>query len=251
LLMNIPKTHPRRRALLEHGLLARLHARGVVATAGLIAHGRGEALDYLQGERTNAYAKRAIRAAAALLLLAERPVISVNGNAAALAARQIAELARSTGSSVEVNLFYRTKKREQAVAKALRRAGIKPLLPDGARIPELFSNRRSVNSNGICAADVVLVPLEDGDRTEALVAMGKAVIAIDLNPLSRTAQSATITIVDNITRAMPLLVAEARRLKRMQRARLERMTTHDNGKTLAEALLFMAERITTIAKKRA
>ena len=31
-------------------------------------------------------------------------------------------------------------------------------------------------------ADTVLVPLEDGDRTEALVKMGKTVVAIDLNP---------------------------------------------------------------------
>lgn len=250
--MKIPKTHPRRKALLEHELLARQHARGIVATAGLIAHGRGEAFDYLQGERTNAYAKRAIHAAAALLLLAERPVISVNGNAAALVPRSICELAKAANCAVEVNLFYGAKKREQAVANALWHAGITPLLPDGARIPELFSNRRSVNGKGINAADVVLVPLEDGDRTEALKAMGKAVIAIDLNPLSRTAQGATVTIVDNITRATPLLVAEAKRLKRMRRARLERITEHyDNEKTLAEALLFMAERITTIAKKRA
>ena len=47
---------------------------------------------------------------------------------------------------------------------------------------------------------MILVPLEDGDRCEALVAMGKTVIVVDLNPLSRSAQMATITIVDEITR---------------------------------------------------
>ncbi|NIM45309.1 MAG: DUF137 domain-containing protein, partial [Nitrososphaeria archaeon] len=57
-----------------------------------------------------------------------------------------------------------------------------------ARIPELRSERRKVDARGIYSADVVLVPLEDGDRTEALRRMGKSVIAIDLNPLSRTAR---------------------------------------------------------------
>ena len=31
-------------------------------------------------------------------------------------------------------------------------------------------------------------------------------ITVDLNPLSRTAQTSTVTIVDNIVRAMPLLI---------------------------------------------
>ena len=62
-------------------------------------------------------------------------------------------------------------------------------------------------------ADVVLVPLEDGDRAEALVKMGKKIIAIDLNPLSRTARVAQITIVDNITRALPTMVSIVRQLK--------------------------------------
>jgi 4-phosphopantoate--beta-alanine ligase len=53
------------------------------------------------------------------------------------------------------------------------------------------------------SADVILVPLEDGDRCEALVDMGKTIIAIDLNPLSRTARKATLTIVDELTRALP------------------------------------------------
>ena len=55
------------------------------------------------------------------------------------------------------------------------------------------------------AADVVLVPLEDGDRCEALVAMGKTVLVVDLNPLSRTARTATVTIVDEVGRAAQAL----------------------------------------------
>ena len=48
----------------------------------------------------------------------------------------------------------------------------------------------------------MLVPLEDGDRAEALVRMKKVVISVDLNPLSRTSQRATIPIVDELTRAI-------------------------------------------------
>jgi len=41
--------------------------------------------------------------------------------------------------------------------------------------------------------------------SQALVANGKKVITVDLNPLSRTARTSTITIVDNLVRCMPLL----------------------------------------------
>ena len=53
---------------------------------------------------------------------------------------------------------------------------------------------------------MVLVPLEDGDRCEALVAAGKQVLAIDLNPLSRTSMMATVTIVDEVSRASSKLL---------------------------------------------
>jgi len=75
-------------------------------------------------------------------------------------------------------------------------------------LDHIDSNRRFVHPKGLAVADVVFVPLEDGDRCEALVRAGKEVITVDLNPLSRTAQQATITIVDNVTRALPVLVAE-------------------------------------------
>ena len=64
----------------------------------------------------------------------------------------------------------------------------------------------------IYIADVVFVPLEDGDRTEALVATGKKIIAVDLNPLSRTAQMANITIVNNIIRFLPAIIEKAKEL---------------------------------------
>ena len=62
--------------------------------------------------------------------------------------------------------------------------------------------RAACHRDGILESDAILVPLEDGDRCQALVAMGKEVIVIDLNPLSRSAQQATIAIVDELSRAL-------------------------------------------------
>jgi len=58
-------------------------------------------------------------------------------------------------------------------------------------------------------------------RTEALVKMGKKVIAIDLNPLSRTAKSAHITVVDNIVRALPIIIHNAKELSSCSREELK------------------------------
>jgi len=117
-------------------------------------------------------------------------------------------------------------------------------------IPELMSERRRVDSRGILIADVVLVSLEDGDRTEALRRMGKTVIAIDLNPLSRTARAASITIVDNIVRAMPKLVKEASRLKHMSRDELRSiLSSYDNNAVLSEVLEYMANRLKKLAEE--
>jgi 4-phosphopantoate--beta-alanine ligase len=52
------------------------------------------------------------------------------------------------------------------------------------------------------------VPLEDGDRCEALVNLGKEVIVIDLNPLSRSAKMATVTVVDEVSRAFDGILHE-------------------------------------------
>ena len=75
------------------------------------------------------------------------------------------------------------------------------------------------------AADVILVPLEDGDRCEALAGMGKTVIAIDLNPLSRTARRATLTIVDELTRALPNITDACRNLTGEDRGKPEGLLT--------------------------
>ena len=68
-------------------------------------------------------------------------------------------------------------------------------------IPGLTGPRAKCHEDGILLADVILVPLEDGDRCQALIENGKQVLVVDLNPLSRTAVSATVTIVDELTRA--------------------------------------------------
>ncbi|MFW6320537.1 MAG: phosphopantothenate/pantothenate synthetase, partial [Halohasta sp.] len=139
---------------------------------------------------------------------------SVNGNVAALVAAEIVELAEAVDADIEVNLFNRTEERMEAIAEHLQEHGaaeVKGLTADG-RIPNLSHERATVDADGIGAADVVLVPLEDGDRAEALGEMGKTEIVIDLNPLSRSAQVAAIPIVDNIIRAVPNMTAHAREL---------------------------------------
>jgi 4-phosphopantoate--beta-alanine ligase len=252
----IPPSHPRRESLLVRERLVEGFKKGYVVPEGLIAHGRGECFDYLIGEETRDFAWDAIRAAAAALLLARHPVISVNGNTAALVAEHVVKLADLTGAKIEVNLFYRTREREELIARVLREAGATEVLGVGddasATIPELFSERRRVSPRGILIADVVLVPLEDGDRTEALKKMGRLVIAVDLNPLSRTARAADITIVDNIVRALPALVKTVSELKGKGRAELELiLASYNNGLTLARALDFIRERLLALSRELA
>lgn len=188
---------------------------GLVHATGLIAHGRGEAFDYLLGEATGPAAQAAVRQAARVLVAAERPVLSLNGNVVALAATQMVRIAEAVPARLEVNLFHHTPERVARLIEAMREAGAGEVLgaqPDTS-IPGLTSDRGRCESRGIGSADVVLVPLEDGDRCEALKRMGKTVVTIDLNPLSRTAQTADITIVDELTRTLPLLEAEVRRAR--------------------------------------
>jgi 4-phosphopantoate--beta-alanine ligase len=240
----IPSDHPRAKSLYIREMLVNGFRRGIVVPEGLIAHGRGEAYDYLIGERTTKTAQRAIKAAAAMMLLSSRPIISVNGNTAALCPNTVVELAEVAGASIEVNIFYRTEEREKAIKAELELHGAKKVFGVGskasARIPELQSERRRVDPDGIYAADTVLVPLEDGDRTEALIKMNKTVIAIDLNPLSRTSRAANITIVDNVVRAMPALVEATRKLRGTTTMSLKKITDNfDNMKNVQESLKIM------------
>lgn len=204
-MVEIPPTHPRYHSLVVREKLVKGYRDGIVVLEGLLAHGRGEAFDYLLGERTHAPAVEATRVAAAHLLLARHPVLSVNGNTAVLGGEAVVDLARKIPAKLEVNLFHRTEERVAKIASLLRRLGARGVLGElaDARIPGLDHARALCAREGIFSADVVLVPLEDGDRSEALVAMGKTVIAVDLNPLSRTSRAATVTIVDELSRAIP------------------------------------------------
>ena len=241
--MLIPRSHPRTTSLYIRERLVHGYKNGLVVEEGLMAHGRGEMFDYLIGEKTARYSYDSIIAAARELLMARSSVISVNGNFAALCPKEIVQLSKITGAKIEVNLFYASEKRKKAIAQVLTKNGAKQVLglekKFSTRIPKLDSARRIVDRRGIFSADVVLVPLEDGDRTIALKKLGKKVIAFDLNPLSRTAQVADITIVDNVARAMHLLIQTCIKLK--QKKLKERK--FDNKKNLRRAIFAMKKNL--------
>ncbi len=240
---DIPDSHPRAASLrLRERLVEGLHA-GITTESGLIAHGRGEALDYLLGEQTRPFAERAAAAAAASLTLARHPVITVNGNVAALAGPELATLAAHQPSlAFEVNLFHYTPERARRIVAHLEHCGLPGVLDwstsaNPATLPGLDSSRRHMHPDGVAIADVVVVPLEDGDRCEALVASGRKVIAVDLNPLSRTAQRAHITIIDELTRALPLLDQQLSADRDAPRDRLaERLQQYANAVVLDDAI---------------
>lgn len=228
----IPKSHPRYESLKTRDLIVDGIKKRITSMHGLIAHGRGEAFDYLLGEKTNDFAKKSIEVASAMLLLAKHPVISVNGNTAALVPKELVKLSNLLSCQLEVNLFHTSKQRELKIKNHLKKYGAKQVLLTDKKykIKFLESNRKYVNPNGILKADIVFVPLEDGDRTEALIRNGKKVVTIDLNPLSRTAQKATITIVDNIIRAMPLLIKTIEKYKKYNKNRLKKIIKEYNNK---------------------
>lgn len=251
---HVPASHPRARSLRDRHVIIEGMQRKVVTISGLFAHGRGEAFDYLMGEKTLPAAREAMEAAVAMLLLAKHPVLSINGNVAALVPREIVQLGEVLGAALEVNLFYREPGREEAIAAVLHDAGAKTILGLGdvepAFLGHLDSDRRIVDPRGIAIADVVLVPLEDGDRTQALRRAGKQVIAIDLNPLSRTAQAAHVTICDNITRAIPAMIEIVGDLKGKERDVLEAIVReHDNAATISAVTREIIAYLTGVAAK--
>ena len=236
--MNIPESHPRYHSLMARKRIEQGVHNGLVAEAGLIAHGRGEAFDYLLGERTVPEAEAAERAAAAHLLKAENPVISINGNTAVLAGKECIELAELVGAKLEVNIFYRTEERMSRLVQYMEDLGAKEVLglePD-ARIDGMEHARGLCTRAGIHSSDVILVPLEDGDRAKALADMGKIVIVIDLNPLSRTSRTASITIVDEVSRAIPNMKELAEGLKQEPAGMETPIAAFDNAANLSKTL---------------
>ncbi|TFG25278.1 MAG: phosphopantothenate/pantothenate synthetase [Promethearchaeota archaeon] len=243
---SIPKDHPRYKSLKYRHKIIEGMKNLAVAEAGLIAHGRGECFDYILGERTNETAKKAMKAAVAALLLAKSPIISVNGNTAALVPKELVELSEIVNAPLEINLFYYKEGRIEAIKKILEEAGatdIRGTLKEKlVEIEGLESNRRFVQS--IIDADLVMVPLEDGDRTETLKKRGKNVIAVDLNPISRTAIWADITIVDNIIRTLPEMIKIAKDLKSLEKEQLITILNNfDNKKNIIDTLELIKEYI--------
>jgi len=232
----VPKGHPRYESLLYRERVADGVKAGYTSSIGLVAHGRGEAFDYLLGEKTSDYARAACEAAVAKLLEGNA-VLSANGNVAALCAEEYVALSSAVNAPIEINLFYRTPARMRLMEQRFLRAGAKQVLGtlEDAEVPGLESERRKVDSRGIFSRRTVLVPLEDGDRTEYLKKMGKFVIAIDLNPFSRTAKMADITIVDNIVRAVPLMEKLA--------ARNPKWHGFDNAANLRGSMAVMAKNL--------
>lgn len=244
----IPRSHPRYESLMTREQIVGGVKKGITSINGLIAQGRGEAFDYLIGEKTSVSALHSEKVAAALLLLAKKPVISINGNAAALVPEELIRLGEAANAPLEVNLFHRTEERVNKIIRHLRSLGAKRICTgsDGL-IPGLEHERAKVDIEGIFSADVVLVPLEDGDRCKALVDMGKTVIAIDLNPLSRTAQCANVTIVDNIIRAVPNISKFIEELKELNENELQKLVKgFDNKNNLVYAIDEIIEYLSSV-----
>lgn len=213
--MDIPPEHPRYRSLMTRERLSSAVEDGIVTPTGMISHGRGEAFDYLLGERSTEEAEGAERVAAAHLLRAANPILCVNGNVAALVGQEIVTLAEIIPARIEVNLFHRSPERMEKVIRHMERCGAERVLgrhPD-AQIAGISSDRAQCSREGIYDSDVILVPIEDGDRAQALVEMGKTVIAIDLNPLSRTSHSATVSIVDEALRAIENIIEYVKEMR--------------------------------------
>jgi 4-phosphopantoate--beta-alanine ligase len=217
----------------------------------LIAHGRGEAFDYLLGEVSHPFALEAEKAAVCLLILADHPIISVNGNCAALVSEDIAKLSNLLDIPLEVNLFHRTDARVEKIENHLKNSGAGRIYARGdAILEDLDHDRRVVDSRGIYRADVVFVPLEDGDRCEVLKIHGKKVITVDLNPLSRTARAADITIVDNIVRAIPNMIKMVNELKTADKSELDGvLARYDNRRVLSYALETINENLNRISRE--
>ena len=240
----VDPSHPRYQSLMMRKRVSEAGVKGMLADSAMIAHGRGEAFDYLLGEKTIDSALAATKEVAARLVKAKKPVLSLNGNAIALAGSEFLTIASQLGCPVEINIFYRTPQRMGALLAHLKLLntnldlGVEILggIPN-ARIPGLEGPRAACQEDGIFEADVILVPLEDGDRCEALIAMGKEVLVIDLNPLSRSSRQGTVAVIDEVSRVAKNLVQLI--------PKKPKVTKWNNDKGLQDALDHIVESMST------
>lgn len=252
--VEVPRDHPRYESLMTRELIIEGMHNKIVAEAGLIAHGRGEAFDYIIGESTPAVVIEQERLAVITMLLAESPVISVNGNVTALCATSIVKLSKALDAPLEVNLFYRSEERMMAIEKALTKTGATEIYGVDQKyqttISEITHQRRIVDSRGIKRADCVFVPLEDGDRTQALRRLGKTVVTVDLNPLSRTSLAASVTITNSLARAVDEMLELAQVYTGEDPDKLREIQEgFSNESLLREVLQFMSNRLSALAQE--
>ena len=119
MMVEIPDSHPRKHSLMSRQRIVDGLAKGILADSAMIAHGRGEAFDYLLGEKTTDSARLAIEEAARRLKRAKKPVISVNGNTVVLAGKELIRVAAVLSCPIEVNLYYRTPERVNGLLSIL------------------------------------------------------------------------------------------------------------------------------------
>lgn len=229
------KDHPRYQSLVYREKIVEAHENGILADSGMIAHGRGETFDYLIGEKTTPNSQNTIDVAACYFLTRKHPVLSVNGNTTALVSEDIAKLSELLDIPVEINLYYRTPERIENIERVYKDLGVKEILgtdeDDFIDTPNLNGPRSPVSIEGIKKSDLVFIPLEDGDRAEKLYDLGKDIISVDLNPLSRTAQTSTVTIVDNIVRVIPALIESVKKYENYDKTNIQEKIDLFNNKT--------------------
>ena len=181
-------------------------------------------------------------------MLSNKSIISINGNTTALCANDLVTLAKVTNSQIEVNLFHKSRARSSAIARILRKENTLEILglDDNSKvsIEDIASDRKYVDKDGIMISDTIFLALEDGDRTESLVRMGKKVISVDLNPLSRTATASNVTIIDNIVRAIPNMIKISEQLNKKDKPYLlKQVRNFDNKGNMSKSLLIMKKGI--------
>lgn len=225
---------------------------GITSVNGLLSEGRGEIFDILMNRTLYSHSMSSIEASVAQLLLSKNPVISVNGNTAVIVPKELIELSNTINAPLEVNLFYRSDERVKNVIEYLKKNGADVVLggeDKTVKLKEIEHARGLVDERGIKIADTVLVSLEDGDRTEKLIKLGKKIIAIDLNPFSRTANMASITIVGNVLDVIPCMIDYAKKMKNMKREELNEIVKNfDNKKFLARQADIFIEKLEQFLK---
>src|SRR5438477_302099 len=131
-------------------------------------------------------------------------------------------------------------KSHQRYDSLMRRETLVRAWKAGIVVPEgLIAHGRGEAFDYLYGADVVLVPLEDGDRAEALVRMEKVVISVDLNPFSRTTRTASIPVVDELSRALLNIHRFAHELRDDPKEITRLTRTYDKDRNMAALYSFL------------